>query len=111
MKEGQVIEIEKRYRLHCEVANFYNKNRAFQLKNDESDEVQIYHALNEVVLSTAPEKGILTIECQLEGKYFATFEGDGVMVSTPTGSTAYQLSAGGPIINHLVLTLLNQALN
>jgi NAD+ kinase len=60
------------------------------------------HALNEIVIDRGINPTIVKLDCHLEDKYFATFEGDGVMVATPTGSTAYQLSAGGPIMNHLV---------
>jgi len=84
------IEIEKRTRLRCE------------LRQGNDKETKVYHALNEIVIGTGTNPKLISIDCDLEGKYFATFIGDGVMVSTPTGSTAYQLSNGGPIINHLM---------
>ncbi len=72
------------------------------MKDNESGTVRTITALNEISIDRGCGPQIVKINCDLENKYFATFEGDGVLVATPTGSTAYHLSAGGPILNHLV---------
>lgn len=55
-------------------------------------------ALNEVFLHRCEEASLLRIEVHVDGHYVATYAGDGVIVATPTGSTAYSLSCGGPIL-------------
>ncbi len=56
-----------------------------------------YYAVNDIVVKTAGSSvGSFTIE--VNGTYLTTISGDGVIVATPTGSTAYNMSAGGPII-------------
>lgn len=62
-------------------------------------ENKTYFALNEVLLSRGTRLNTLPISVFLDGEYTQNFCGDGVMVSTPTGSTAYSLSAGGPILS------------
>lgn len=55
-------------------------------------------ALNEFVITAGPPYRIIKIDISIEGNPGPTVAGDGVMVSTPLGSTAYNVSAGGPIV-------------
>ncbi len=58
-----------------------------------------WHALNDVVLSRGGRARLTTINALVDGELSGRFVADGVVVATPTGSTGYSLSAGGPIIS------------
>lgn len=61
-------------------------------------EGQVFLGLNEVVLHTAPPFRIIDLDLSVDGIPVARFSGDGLILSTPIGSTAHNLSAGGPIL-------------
>jgi NAD+ kinase len=65
---------------------------------DDGGKTRTFLGLNEVVFHTVPPSGILDLELALDGDSVARFSGDGLIVSTPIGSTAHSLSAGGPIL-------------
>ena len=56
------------------------------------------YAFNDIVLTRHSVSNMIHIETLVDSKAFNTYFGDGVIVSTPTGSTAYNLSAGGPVL-------------
>ncbi|MGH2568756.1 MAG: NAD(+)/NADH kinase [Bacteroidota bacterium] len=58
----------------------------------------VYSALNDVVVDKAGSSRVMDIETFVDKDYVATFTGDGLIVSTPTGSTGYALANGGPIV-------------
>ena len=59
---------------------------------------QTYTALNDVVVSRGSYARVLDVDVLIDGEHAIKFAGDGIIAATPTGSTAYSLSAGGPIV-------------
>ena len=56
-------------------------------------------ALNDVTISRKETTSMITVDSYIDNEFLNVFWGDGVIISTPTGSTAYSLSCGGPIIS------------
>lgn len=59
---------------------------------------RITHAVNDLVVARSRSPRIIDVATYIDGAYAVTYRGDGLIVSTPTGSTAYALSNGGPIV-------------
>lgn len=84
MEAGR-FEIEKRMVLEADVPP--------------DGDAEIKWALNEFVLDRSGEAGLIEIEVTVDGEELNTYWADGLIMATPTGSTAYSLSTGGPIIH------------
>ena len=69
-------------------------------------EIAEIHALNEVVLQRDVTARMMTFQVAVDGHNLTSYPADGVLVSTPTGSTGYNLSAGGPIMDPRVEALV-----
>ena len=78
-------EIERRDMISCSVVR----------KGGEREEFTV---LNDIVINNGPISKVVDLSIYIEERYVTTFKADGIIFATPTGSTAYSLSAGGPII-------------
>ena len=77
--------LEERMMLHCEL----KRERCI---------IDSFLALNDIVVAKGPFSRMILFDTFVNEQYIDTFSADGIIVSTPTGSTAYSLSAGGPIV-------------
>ena len=69
---------------------------------------QVYSnlGLNDAVIREGPISHVIHLKVSSDGRHLADIAGDGVIISTPTGSTAYSLSAGGPVVEPVAQTLV-----
>lgn len=63
-------------------------------------------SVNDIVIHRASNASLIELAVHKNGLYVSTFESDGLIIATPTGSTAYSLAAGGPILNPLLDALV-----
>ncbi|NPA94626.1 MAG: NAD(+)/NADH kinase [Thermodesulfobacteria bacterium] len=72
---------------------------AVSVQDEKGGVVRQYTALNEAVITKGALSKIIRINTWADGSFLTTYRGDGLIISTATGSTGYNLSAGGPIIH------------
>ena len=65
-----------------------------------------YHVLNEVVIDRGTSPFLSLIDVEIDRQYLTTVQGDGIILATPTGSTAYSLAAGGSMVHPSVPAIL-----
>ncbi len=70
-----------------------------ELRAAENEPLRTFSALNDVVVAREAVARLVQLEAKIDGQYLATYRADGVVVATATGSTAYSLAAGGPILH------------
>ena len=78
------LHVTPRMRLRCQVSN--------------RQHTHTHYALNDAVVNQGPLTRLITIEMKVDGQHAIQYRADGLIISTPVGSTAYSLSLGGPIL-------------
>ncbi len=78
------FQIQSRMILNCLVQN--------------GDQVRQFSALNDIVIDKGKSHRMISTQLEADGRFVAAYKADGLIVATPTGSTAYALAAGGPIV-------------
>ncbi|MCK0114856.1 NAD kinase [Gelidibacter sp. F63206] len=72
---------------------------SIETEPENKDLVQLNFALNEIAISRKNTTSMITVNTHLNGEYLTSYWADGLIVSSPTGSTGYSLSCGGPVIS------------
>ena len=103
---------EARSRLQRVLEGKYDVDRRIMLEalieraSEAREHVEAFQAFNDVVVSKGPLGRMLELEVIANGEAFCTYRADGLIIATPTGSTAYALAAGGPIVYPTLNTIV-----
>lgn len=97
LAEVAVEEIYDRLQLIQDGEYLVEERMVLKAYLDSQPEVS-YRALNDIVIERGSSTRMVSISVTVDGKFFNRYSADGIIIATPTGSTAYSLSAGGPII-------------
>lgn len=93
--DGRVYR-EERANLHIDIAFYHDEHTRAHAPGAMLTES--YFALNELAITRGPLGRVIQVSLSIDGNDYATIRGDGVIISSATGSTAYALSAGGPLV-------------
>lgn len=96
LTEIQLDDFESAFRLILQ-ENYRIEERVMLEAKIEGDERPL-HALNEITIEKGRSPRVIEIKIDIDGRYFNDYVADGLIISTPTGSTGYSLSTGGPIV-------------
>jgi NAD+ kinase len=80
------------------LAGRYHVERRMTLSGRRAGDARTYHALNDIVLAKSGTTKVISIDAFVNDEFLASFLADGIIISTPTGSTAYSLATGGPVV-------------
>ena len=95
------IDTEEMEETFDEIYNNHYKveeRSVLQLRCDDERLMQSPYALNEIAVLKRDSSSMISIHAAINGAPLTTYQADGLVISTPTGSTAYSLSVGGPVI-------------
>jgi NAD+ kinase len=81
------------------------------LKGQKAGQEEVHLALNDVIIHWEGRLSMLQLLVYVNGEYLATYHADGIIAATPTGSTGYSMSAGGPIVDPKAHILLMTPIN
>ena len=102
------LELEETLEEICKNQYRIEERTLLYLKTEERQYKGYNYALNEVAVLKRDTSSMITIHTSLDGEYLTSYQADGLVIATPTGSTAYSMSVNGPIIvpqnNSLVLS-------
>ncbi|MCB2297083.1 NAD(+)/NADH kinase [Clostridium tagluense] len=94
----ELLEFEKAMKRFIEDDYYVEDRMILNCKLPGRTRNEEYTALNDIVVSKGTLARVVKYELYIDNKFYIDFTGDGLIIATPTGSTAYSLSAGGPII-------------
>jgi NAD+ kinase len=88
LEEALTAILEERYQIESRsLLHIYNSRTG-----------ESFHALNDAVITRGGYARLIKVDASVNGMKYNTFTADGIIIATPTGSTGYSLSAGGPIV-------------
>lgn len=91
-------EVEQRMMLTGRVVRGGYHKKMHEEKGIPQTEMEEFHALNDIAVTRSGSLQIIRFQIYVNGQFLNEYHADGVIVATPTGSTGYNLSAGGPIV-------------